>query len=107
MEPGVSEEETMEDSDSQILQPLDAGSTSLTLQMKADLPMKEGNFLEASSQEETSSSSLTSNSLLGVCDGLRGVVTSEDDSLDCALACFFVFEGIYLTKKQHENHANH
>jgi hypothetical protein len=54
MEPGAREEETIEDSESQILQPLavvlDSASTSVIRPMKADLSIKDGYLLDASSK---------------------------------------------------------
>ena len=51
------EEARKEASESQILQPFwwDEDSTSEIWQMRADLPIKEGNFLEAPSMEENRS----------------------------------------------------
>lgn len=60
MEPGAREEETIEDSESQILQPLavvlDSASTSVIRPMKADVPIKDGYLLDASSKHNAISS---------------------------------------------------
>lgn len=98
MEPGGREEETMEDSESQILHPLElrALSTSLISPTIADFPMKPGNFLEASSQKEASrSASSVSEGVFGAVRGLAAAAASgvDDGALDCStLECFFAFE---------------
>lgn len=58
IEPGEREEESMEGSESQILKPLKRGTVSSTWMISAtnaDLAMREGNFLEASSHKEACS----------------------------------------------------
>lgn len=56
-DPGGMEEETMADSESQILQPLESQTaSSTTVPMKAALEMRDGNCAEASSREDSSCS---------------------------------------------------
>ena len=99
MEPGASEDATMEGSESQILQPLDSRSTSITLPMKADFPINAGYLVEASSKDHTRFSSLTSKLGEGINDGVRGDAADKSpfSSLDCAFEFFLVFEGISPT----------
>lgn len=75
MEPGGIEEESIADSDNQILQPLESNTWRKeltaevsfdTLPMKADLEIREGNFLEASSRTPKKSLSFNSVSGFGV-----------------------------------------
>ncbi|KAG6641111.1 hypothetical protein CIPAW_09G050100 [Carya illinoinensis] len=91
------EEETMELSESQILQPLGSRTTPATLPMIADLPMRAGNLVEACSRKQKRSSSLVPRSIEGVDEGVEGDAeqSSAFDSLDCALECFFVLGGIF------------
>lgn len=72
MEPGEREEASMEDSESQILHPLNSGTTSATRRMKADFPIMEGNLLDASSKDWISFCSLISKSVEEIKDGVRG-----------------------------------
>src|SRR4051812_30783739 len=86
-------EEVMEDSESQTLHPLESVSTSVTRPTKADLLMREGNLLEASSREHKKSSSPSSKSGRDIDVGVRGDC-SEFDSLDSDFELFFAFDGI-------------
>ena len=70
MEPGAREEASMEGSESQILQPLELRSTSTSFPMKADLLIREGYLVEASSREEARESSVSSKLREGIKDGV-------------------------------------
>lgn len=92
-EPGAREEASMEDSESQILQPLESVSMPVIWPIKADLPIKVGYRVEASSRLLRKSSS--ESQAADVNDGVLGDADrSEFDSLDGALDCFFDFERI-------------
>lgn len=95
MEPGARLDASMEDSESQILQPLDPVSTSETWPMKADLPISEGYWLEASSRMLWKSSSRTWESEEEINEGVLGDADgSEFESLEGVFDCFLAFEGI-------------
>lgn len=83
MEPGEIEESSMEDSESQILQPLVSTvstASSDILPIKSVLQIKEGNFLEASSRQHLSSPSVNSTSDELKTDGVS--LSSDCESLD-------------------------
>lgn len=95
MEPVLKEDEFMEGSESQILNPSESCRASVAWPMKADFPMRDGYFLEASSRQSTNSFSLASVS--GVCgdDGIRGDSKhSEFETFDGVFDCFLAFGGM-------------
>ena len=96
--PWVKLEASIEDSESQTLQAVDWTGSLISLPTKADLPIKKGYLLEASSMEERNSSSETWET--------GGIVNRDTgdwewfelDNLESVFAFFFPFDGIFVQR---------